>query len=132
MTLADTLSRAYTAPPENVTEKDIPIHFFVSVSAEKELLLREATGCELQVLKEIITTGWPENKCQVPQEVLPYWKCRSELTIMDGFILKNNQLVIPPSHRSDVLKLIHQTHLGIVKCKQRAREVVYWPNMNAD
>ena len=132
MTLADTLSRAYTAPPENVSEKDIPIHFVVSVSAEKELLLREATGFELQVLKEIITTGWPENKCQVPQEVLPYWKCRSELTIMDGFILKNNQLVIPPSHRSDVLKLIHQTHLGIVKCKQRAREVVYWPNMNAD
>ena len=23
--------------------------------------------------------------------------------------------------------LIHRTHLGIVKCKQRARDVLYWP-----
>lgn len=30
-----------------------------------------------------------------------------------------------------MLKLIHQSHLGIVKNKQRAREVLYWPGMNA-
>ena len=31
-----------------------------------------------------------------------------------------------------MLKLIHKSHLGMVKCKQRAREVMYWPNMNSD
>ena len=30
-----------------------------------------------------------------------------------------------------MLALIHGTHLGIVKCKQRAREALYWPEMSA-
>lgn len=31
-----------------------------------------------------------------------------------------------------MLKLIHQSHLGIVKSRQRAREVLYWPGMSAE
>lgn len=34
-----------------------------------------------------------------------------------------------PEH---MLKLIHQSHLVMVKSKQRAREVLYWPGMSAD
>lgn len=34
--------------------------------------------------------------------------------------------------RQHMLKLIHQSHLGIVKSKQRAREVLYWPGMSAE
>ena len=30
-----------------------------------------------------------------------------------------------------MLAVIHETHLGIVKCKQRAREALYWPGMSA-
>ena len=30
-----------------------------------------------------------------------------------------------------MLTVIHGTHLGIVKCKQRAREAPYWPGMSA-
>ena len=30
-----------------------------------------------------------------------------------------------------MLALIHGTHLGIVKCKQRAREALYWAGMSA-
>ncbi len=25
---------------------------------------------------------------------------------------------------------IHKSHLGVVKCKERARDVLYWPNMS--
>jgi len=28
------------------------------------------------------------------------------------------------------LKAIHKAHLGIVNCKKRAKELVYWPGMN--
>ena len=28
-------------------------------------------------------------------------------------------------------RLIHQSHLGVVKCKQRAHEVLYWPGISA-
>ena len=39
--------------------------------------------------------------------------------------------MIPPSMRPGVLELVHGTLLGIVKCKQRAREALYWPGMSA-
>jgi hypothetical protein len=40
------------------------------------------------------------------------------------------RIVIPPNLRSHMLKLIHESYLGIVKCKQRAIEVMYWAIMN--
>ena len=33
--------------------------------------------------------------------------------------------------RPAMFALIHRTHLGIVKCKQRARDELYWPGMSA-
>lgn len=30
----------------------------------------------------------------------------------------------------EMLKLIHSSHLGIGKCKRRARDILYWPGMN--
>ena len=32
--------------------------------------------------------------------------------------------------QQDILKCIHKGHLGIEKCKARAKTCVYWPNMN--
>lgn len=40
--------------------------------------------------------------------------------------------MVPPTTRHHMLGLIHQSHLGIVKSKQRAREVLYWPGMSAE
>ena len=31
-----------------------------------------------------------------------------------------------------MLKRIHQAHLGIVKCKQRAREILFWAGMGTE
>ena len=39
---------------------------------------------------------------------------------------------MPPSVQRHMLSIIHESHLGIVKCKQQAREVLYWPVMNSD
>ena len=48
----------------------------------------------------------------------------------DGLILKGTRIIIPNSKREDILKLIHEGHLGLNKCKMRAKETVYWPGMN--
>ena len=39
-------------------------------------------------------------------------------------------MVVPPSLREHMLSIIHSSHLGIIKCKQHALEVLYWPTMN--
>lgn len=34
--------------------------------------------------------------------------------------------------RRELLSIIHESHLGMEKCKSRARQVIYWPGMSGD
>ena len=45
--------------------------------------------------------------------------------------MKENRLYIPPSLRADILEKLHEGHLGIVKCRARARETVWWPGISS-
>ena len=40
------------------------------------------------------------------------------------------RIIIPDKKREEILKLIHEGHLGLNKCKMRAKETVYWPGIN--
>ena len=94
--------------------------------------LRVATQAdnELAILKNTIMQGWPKNINQVPPELQPYWTFREELTIEDGLILKGTTIVIPNKQWQAILKQLHKGHLGLNKCKLRAKETVYWPGLN--
>ena len=52
------------------------------------------------------------------------------LTVEDGLVLKGTRIIIPDKKREEILKLIHEGHLGLSKCKMRAKETVYWPGIN--
>ena len=52
--------------------------------------------------------------------------------VQDGLIFKSNRVVIPKELRADMLKKIHTSHLGIDGCLRRARECLFWPQMNYD
>ena len=54
------------------------------------------------------------------------------MSVVDDIVFKGNTFVIPSSMRKDMLRKIHEGHLGEEKCKRRAREVMYWPRMNQD
>ena len=94
--------------------------------------LRVATQAndELAILKHTIMQEWPKNIKQVPPELQPYWTFREELTIEDGLILKGTRIVIPNKQQQAILKQLHEGHLGLNKCKLRAKETVYWPRLN--
>ena len=96
--------------------------------------LRVATQAddELAILKHTIMQGWPKNIKQVPPELQPYWTFREELTIEDGLILKGTRIVIPNKQGQAILKQLHEGHLGLNKCKLRAKETVYWPRLNTE
>ena len=52
---------------------------------------------------------------------------RDEIPYVDGLLFKSHPTVL----RAEMLKIIHASHLGIVKCKSRARESLFWPAMAA-
>ena len=84
----------------------------------------------LAILKYIIQKGWPSTIKELLSKIQPYWTFREELTIEDGLILKDTRIVVPTTKQAELLKLIHEGHLGLTKCKLRARETVYWPGLN--
>ena len=85
---------------------------------------------ELVLLKHTITHGWPNTIREVPSEIQVYWTFREELTIEDGIVLKGTWIVVPHKKHEATLKLIHEGHLGLGKCKLRAKDTVYWPGLD--
>ena len=132
MFISDALSRAYLPNTEQNCEFTDDSVKMISVSETKYTEIQDYTHKELSMLSQVIMKGWPDTRNETPIEVRAYWDSRDQLSTSDGIIYKGLRIVIPPSLRSDMLKLIHKSHLGIVKCKQRAREVMFWPRMNAD
>jgi hypothetical protein len=51
---------------------------------------------------------------------------------MHQLLFRNLKLIVPKVLRGEMLKRIHQAHLGIVKCKQRAWEILFWPGVGTE
>ena len=45
-------------------------------------------------------------------------------------MLKGTRIVIPAKKCEPVLKLIHEGHLGLNKCKLHAKETFHWTGLN--
>ena len=52
------------------------------------------------------------------------------MTVEDGIVLKGTWIVVPHKKCQATLQLIHEEHLGLGKCKLRAKDTVYWPGLN--
>ena len=52
--------------------------------------------------------------------------------MLDGLIMKGNQIVVPQLLRNEMKKLLHNGYLGVVKMKGHARETIFWPGLNRD
>ena len=62
--------------------------------------------------------------------IQPYWTFHKELNVEDSLVLKGTRIVIANKKHEAVLKLIHEVHLGLSKCKLHAKDTVYWPGLN--
>ena len=96
-----------------------------------ELKLQTGSDDTLQLLMTTIRNGWSERRA-TPKILLPYFPNRHELSLHDGLVYKNGRVVVPKGMRSDILKRIHCSHLGVGSCLRKGRDVVYWPGMKHD
>ena len=130
--LADTLSRA-SLNEEPLEEDEIQVNMLerILISEPKYAELQQNTGNALHELYASIQAGWPATKQHVPHSIRQYWNTRDELAALDGVIYRGMRIVVTPSMRPAMMELIHGTHAGTVKYKQRAREALYWPGVSA-
>ena len=134
--VADCLSRNFldeTEDDSNDTTVPISMVYCLPITPHRLEELKKETHSDkqFQTLKEVIQTGWPENKKDVDDSVREYWQYRDDLTLEDDLIFKQNRVVIPKSMRRLMLEKIHQSHQGIEKSKRLARDILFWPGMSA-
>jgi hypothetical protein len=79
-----------------------------------------------------IKSGWAVSRKKCLPALTPYYNNRSELVEDNGLVFFGERLVVPTSLRNEMLHKIHRSHIGIEGCLRRAREVIYWPRMNAE
>lgn len=143
MYISDALSRSYPKDvPEDPVSEDYMVHEVMVCSLSSQLCLSDSrkneiiqmtrTDPSLQLLKSILINGWPDTKNDVPLEIRMYWQHRNEICVEDDLLFYNNRVIVPTKLRQVMLKEIHEGHLGIVKCKSRARDSLFWTSMNAD
>ena len=96
--------------------------------------LKHATSedTELQALKNVISTGWPQKRSSLSTSLQNYWNYRDELTMENGILLKNYKILVPRSLQQKYLEKIHAGHQGINSCLQKAREFVFWHGYTKD
>lgn len=140
--IADTLSRAAVEPAAHADRElcdDVTVHvntLLENVEATQEMLEKIKVETEkddtLNKVCQYYYAGWPNNKREVNENVRHYWTIHDELHMVEGILFRKDTVVIPTSLREEMLRRIHEGHLGIDKCQRRARDVMWWPGMNAD
>ena len=139
MLMSDPLSRAYVDDPPSQTEYCHELEHIVLVddlpiSDARLNSFRKATAgdASLQILMSTVLEGWPSTEDGVPQEIKSYFSCRADITVQNGLLFKGERIIVPSQLRKEMMEKIHSSHLGIEGCLRRAREVFYWPRMNAE
>lgn len=137
---ADTLSRSPVKAKETLQDKELleSTNIYVDMLMDnlpasnnfleqlREELERDSVCARVMQLCE---EGWPTHFNSEPALRL-YWAERAFLTVHDGLLIKGDRLVIPATMRIDVLTRLHEGHQGVVKCRQRARQSVWWPGLS--
>lgn len=86
----------------------------------------------LNRVKHFTETRWPQVSMKQTPELMSYYNNRYSLSIVEGCVMKDTQVVIPPQLRQQVLRLLHRSHLGTVKMKRLARSYCWWPKIDED
>ncbi len=86
-------------------------------------------------LQRVITftnSAWPDDVALLTPELQSYWHSREQLTVQNGLLLYNAKIVISASLHQTTLEALHAGHLGVEKCRAKARSSIWWPKIGDD
>uniref|UniRef100_A0A0N4ZZR0 RNA-directed DNA polymerase n=1 Tax=Parastrongyloides trichosuri TaxID=131310 RepID=A0A0N4ZZR0_PARTI len=93
-----------------------------------EMIVKE-TGKDkkLQQVIKFINGKWPR---KLNKQMKEFDKIKYQLSVVNGLVMKNEQIYIPEVLRPETLRKLHEGHIGTVRMKLLARSNFYWVNMN--
>lgn len=97
-----------------------------SLNIERETLRNPILSKVLYLIKR----EWPNHMSD--EGLKPFFAKRLELSLSRGCVCFGNRVIIPLKLRAEVLRLLHEGHLDMVRMKVLARAYVFWPNINQD
>ena len=127
---ADALSRLPLpdVPKCNCTEDYV--YFIAKCATPVALTTREIeqqSGIDeemCKVRKAVRTGNW--------NEVPDFKHVKDEICNVGCLLLRGQRIIIPKCLRKQILDLAHEGHQGIVKCKSRLRQKVWWPGIDRE
>jgi len=131
LVIANTLSRAYISDlTDNCTSFEFEVNTLATVPISDK---KNCTYSKKRLSSTTLDTTlyrWMA-KWQIKNQCLPFSTFPDQISFNDGVLFKGEKIIIPKAMQPEMLKLIHSSHLGIEKCKRRARDILYWPGMSS-
>ncbi len=109
---------------------------------------------QMQNLLLLIESTFPDDKADMPQQLMEFWPLRHNLYVVDGVILlkdhvlvprslrnmvidshsegNNVRILIPPTLRQEIVHTLHSAHQGTTGMNECAKVSVYWPGITND
>ena len=81
---------------------------------------------QLVKLARVTQNGCGESRGDLDADLHTFWIHRFNMHIANGIIMNGSRIIIPKS------LCLHMGHLGISKCRARAKTTVFWPNIDRD
>ena len=129
---ADVLSRfpkQVSHPEDNVSEDVFQISCEESLLDARKVAMETAKDPFLKKILMFIQEGWPrmfDDSLEYHPEFRSVSDRREQLNCEHGCITWGNRVIVPPTLRDDVLKILHTSHVGMSAMKAVARSHVWW------
>ena len=139
MLVADTLSHSPVSTTESSSHEEIQAHvsdvqssWQVSDAGLAKIRAETLKDVNLKAAMEYTIHGWPQYKEDVQLAAKDFFIIRGELSLHDGLLVRGDRMVVPFSLRKQILHRIHEGHMGVAKCRERAAQSVWWPRIGKD
>ena len=132
--IADALSRAPVDAPEDIENV---VNVTMKVAEDPQLQMLYDAAADDQDYAMIIAALLAGKDCKLLGPTHParaYSSVWNNLSIYNDtlILLDGHRIVVPEAVRKNILDILHVPHCGQTKTKEQARQLYYWPTMNAD